>query len=102
MIFSSYFGEVPNEIVLKIIRYLSDNEVNNLRLLCRFFRDFIDSGIVWRLRISPDLLERGFRLHSRFCKFCNDVTKQEPCVWKQIYTFAFNFVKKFTLGERCS
>lgn len=71
--------------MVKILQYLPDCEINNMRLSCTFFRNFIDSGIVWRLRISPHLLERGRRLHSKFCKLCNGISEEEPCVWKQIY-----------------
>jgi len=58
---NSYFGRLPNEILIQIFRSLSLYDLDNVRLVCRTFKMVINLKEVWKNK-------RRSKFHRVYCK----------------------------------
>jgi hypothetical protein len=46
----SVFAKIPNEILLRIFKFLSVSDLSNVSLVCRWFKMTVDEDEIWKLK----------------------------------------------------
>lgn len=46
----SLFNKIPNEILIHIFRYLSDDDLCTISLICRSFQRIVDLDEIWKYK----------------------------------------------------
>ena len=50
----SMFAEIPNEILLRIFKFLSVRDLCNISLVCRWFKMIGDQDEIWKLKCNSE------------------------------------------------
>jgi hypothetical protein len=50
----SVFAEIPNEILLRIFKFLSVRDLCNISLVCRSFKIIADQDEIWKLKCNSE------------------------------------------------